>query len=198
VQPVFGFVPDDGLRAVDDACGDLVAAVGRKAVKHDGVFRSLCHGRLVDGVLAEKLQPRLLFGFLAHGYPGVCCDDVGTLQRCGGIRGDEHRTAGLGGALLGFGHHVICREVPFGPGDADVHAGRDPGEQVGVGHVVGSIPQVAHSEALEFALVFLDGQQVREQLAGVVVIAQGVDDRHPGVFRHRHQAGMRAGPPDDG
>src|SRR3989442_8507480 len=37
VQPVFGFVPDARLRALDDLGGDLFAAVRREAVQEDGL-----------------------------------------------------------------------------------------------------------------------------------------------------------------
>ena len=68
-----------GLRAVNDARGDLVAPVRRQAVKHDGVRRRELHRRFVHGVVAEQLQPGFLLGLLAHGHPGVGGDDVGTL-----------------------------------------------------------------------------------------------------------------------
>src|SRR3954468_20730658 len=39
MQPVFGLVPDGGLRAVDDGSRDLLAAVSRQAVQDDGIRR---------------------------------------------------------------------------------------------------------------------------------------------------------------
>ena len=45
MQAVLGFVEDDRLRAVDDVVGDLLAAVGGKAVHEYGVGLGLFHNR---------------------------------------------------------------------------------------------------------------------------------------------------------
>lgn len=39
MKPVFGLVEDERLRSVDHGVGDFLAAVGREAMEHDGVFR---------------------------------------------------------------------------------------------------------------------------------------------------------------
>ena len=58
-------------------------------------------------------------------------------------------------------------------------------------------PRNATIEPAELALVLAHGQQVGEQLAGVEVVGEGVDDRDAGVRRHLVDARLRVGAPDD-
>ena len=48
MEPVLGFVPDSGLRAVDDGGGDLFAAMRGQAMKEDRVGRRSFHRGIVD------------------------------------------------------------------------------------------------------------------------------------------------------
>ncbi len=73
-----------------------------------------------------------------------------------------------------------------------------PPEQVGVGHVVRAVADVGEAQAGQRAEPLADRQQIRQDLAGVVAVGQGVDDRHPGVLRHLRQGRLGEGPPDDG
>ena len=43
MQPVLGLVEHKGLRAVDDVVGDLLAAMGGKAMQEDRVPRRMPH-----------------------------------------------------------------------------------------------------------------------------------------------------------
>ena len=78
-----------------------------------------------------------------------------------------------------------------------MHARGRPGEQVGLRHVARAIPEEGDGESGEFTTVLADRQQVGQQLAGVEVVAQRVDDRHRGARGHLDQAGLRVGAPDD-
>ncbi len=67
-----------------------------------------------------------------------------------------------------------------GAADPHVHAGDGAAEQVGVGHVVGTVAEVGQREPGERPLVRADGLQVGEDLARVEVVAERVDDRDAG------------------
>ena len=57
VHAVCRLAPDDAVRALDHLGGDLLAAVRRQAVQHDGVGRGLLDERLVDGEAGEGGAP---------------------------------------------------------------------------------------------------------------------------------------------
>ena len=43
-----------------------------------------------------------------------------------------------------------------------------------------------------------DGEQVGEDLAGVVVVGEGINDGHAGVLSHLFETRLGIGAPDDG
>ena len=59
-----------------------------------------------------------------------------------------------------------------------MHTCHRPTDHVTVGHVICRITDVCKLESGELALVLGDGHQVSEDLAGVVVVAQRIDDRN--------------------
>ena len=65
-------------------------------------------------------------------------------------------------------------------------------------HVVGAVAEVGQFQSLQLPLVFAQGEQVREDLAGVVLVGQGVDEGHGGAFGHRLESVLAEGAPDDG
>jgi len=69
--------------------------------------------------------------------------------------------------------------IAWGIGDGDVDTEAAGGEQEGMGDVV-SVPDIGQLEALPPAESFADGLDVSEDLARVVEIAEGVDDRDTG------------------
>ena len=58
-------------------------------------------------------------------------------------------------------------------------------------------PTNATRQPGELALVLADREQVGEQLAGVELVGERVDDRHAGVRGHLLDRGLGVGPPDD-
>ena len=58
-------------------------------------------------------------------------------------------------------------------------------------------PTKATCTPRQAALVLLDREQVGQQLAGVEVVGEGVDDRHAGVLRHLVELGLGVGAPHD-
>src|SRR6185312_9889953 len=76
MQAVLGLVPHRRLRAVDDAGGHLLAAMGRQAVHEYGVGLGHRHHPLVDAVAGEQVVMEVADGFVAHGDPDVRDDAV--------------------------------------------------------------------------------------------------------------------------
>jgi hypothetical protein len=99
--------------------------------------------------------------------------------------------------VLGFGDDRWIRLVALGPPDPDVHASRSTAEQVRVGHVVGRVADVAEAKTGELAFVLADGEQVGQDLAGVELVGQRVDDRHAAVRSHLFDPVLAEGAPDD-
>ena len=64
-------------------------------------------------------------------------------------------------------------------------------------HVARAVAEEGDGEARELALVLADRQQIRQQLAGVEVVGQRVDDGHPGAGGHLLEPRLRVGAPDD-
>src|SRR5215213_7005506 len=73
-QPVRRLLPDRTARAVDDAGGDFLAAVGRQAVQEDGVVRGERHELGVDAVGREVGEPAAALLLVAHRHPDVGID----------------------------------------------------------------------------------------------------------------------------
>ena len=71
------------------------------------------------------------------------------------------------------------------------------GEQPGVAHVAGAVADERDGQAGELLLVLLDREQVGEQLAGVEVVGERVDDRDAGVLGHLLEVALRVGAPHD-
>ena len=134
-------------------------------------------------------------GILPHGQPGVGNHHV----RPRGVHlvGDGHGRPGQLGTLLGALHELRLRLEALRRGDRDVHSRCGESQHVAVSHVVRAVAEVHRVQPLELALVLLDGYQVGEDLAGVEIIGQGVDDRYAGGLRHLVEVVVSAGAPDD-
>ena len=76
------------------------------------------------------------------------------------------------------------RRVARGAADPHVHAGGGAGQQPGVAHVAGAVAEEGDGEPGQLALVLADREQVGQQLAGVEVVGERVDDRDAGVRGH--------------
>ena len=60
-----------------------------------------------------------------------------------------------------------------------------------MGHVAATVTEERDGEPGEFALVFLNGLQVGEQLARVELVAQRVDNRNARAIGHFFETGLR-------
>src|SRR3954468_16642411 len=75
MQPVFRLVPDDRLRAVDDSCRHLFAALRREAMHEYGLRLGFCHQPLIHAVRGEQVVA-VDAGFRPPPPPGICDDAI--------------------------------------------------------------------------------------------------------------------------
>ena len=101
VQPVLGLVPHRAVRPVDHLVGDLVPAVGGKAVQHNGFGVRAVDESRVDLERPERPHPVQAVVLLTHRRPGVGDQHVGAVGGRLRVGGHGDRRAGLGGPLLG-------------------------------------------------------------------------------------------------
>ena len=75
MQAIFRLVEDDRLRAVDDAVGHFLAAMGRQAVHRPDIRAGQVEQGIVDGIAGERVAASLGLDLLAHRGPGVGVHD---------------------------------------------------------------------------------------------------------------------------
>ena len=86
MQPVFGLVPDERARPVEDVRCDLVADVRREVVHRHGVGGCQGEHRAVEPVPLEVTETAFLLGVLTHAHPHIGVEDIrarGRLSRVG-------------------------------------------------------------------------------------------------------------------
>ena len=198
MQPVLGLVPHRAVRPVDHLVGDLVAAVGGKAVQDNRIRLSPSEERRVDLERPERPHPVQSVVLLAHRRPGVGDEDVGAVGGRLRIGRHGHRGAGVCGTFLGGRDELRVGLETGGGGDGDMYARGDPAEHQRVRHVVGAVAEVGQPQAVQRAPAFVERLQIGEHLARVELVGQRVDHRHRRGGRHRGQPLLGEGPPHDG
>ena len=127
-----------------------------------------------------------LFAFLAHGYPHVAVEDVGVLDGFLGVVEYTVLATVLLQAGLGFFYHLGGLFETLRAGEREVHAHLGGEGKEGIGNIVavtdkGDSLRLAIG-VLETAQVFANHLGKGDGLARMVVIGQGVHDRHAAVF----------------
>ena len=92
MKPVFGLVPYDRLRAVDDTGRDLFAAFHRQTMHEDRIGLGVRHQVLVDAVRREHVVA-IDVGFVPHRYPGIGDDAIRIRDRFQRLRSQTHPAA---------------------------------------------------------------------------------------------------------
>ena len=152
---------------------DFLAPVGGQAVHEQRLRVGPVHQRRVHLILGEALDAVGLLVFLAHGGPHVGDHQVGAFDRLGGValQGDpvRERVHQVRRRLeaLRAAHHQLEIELLGGVDVAGAHV-------VAVAHP-------GHRFTGDAAPVLDVGLHVGEQLAGVELVGEGVDHRHPRV-----------------
>lgn len=190
--------PHRAGRPVHHRVGDLVAAMGRQAMQHDGIRVGQRQKSRVELKRPKRLHSVQPVVFLAHRRPGVGDQNVGAGGGRVGVGGHSHRGAGILGAALGRGPHRRVGQEALGSRDGDVDTRGDPAEQQRVGHVVGAVAEVGQPQAAQRPLAFGDGLQVGQHLTRMELIGERVDHGHRRDRRHGVQPLLAEGSPDDG
>ena len=180
VQAVLRLVPDRRALAVEHVLGDLLARMRGQAVQHDGVVARLRQQVGVDAVGREQLAAAVGVVLVAHAHPDVGVDGVRAPHRLGGLHARR------------LGQRELRRR-----GHGHLHAGDPSGDQERAGHVV-AVAHVGELQPLERSEALEQGHQVRERLAGVVLLGEHVDHGDRGVLRELGHGLVRARPDADG
>mmetsp|Transcript_51921 Transcript_51921/g.135508 ORF Transcript_51921/g.135508 Transcript_51921/m.135508 type:complete len:207 (+) Transcript_51921:538-1158(+) len=187
VQAVLGLVPHDALGAVDDLCGLLLAAHGREAVHEDGVLGRQVHGLAGHLEGHEGLEALgAVRGGDAVAHPRVAVHDVGVLDGGITVMADLEGPAGgllkHGLALLHHGPlHLEILGVRSSDVDVEAHEASKP-HQV-IGHVILAVAdeRKLHTREVGSLADLGNGEKVRQHLARMGKIIQGVHNRNGGI-----------------
>ena len=106
-----------------------------------------------------------------------------ALDRAGKIGVELERRAGLGGDLLAGGNQRLVREVGFRRAGHEVHPHLCAADHQRVAHVIARIAHVDELFALQLAKMFLDRQEIGQNLRRMELVCQAVPDRDARVFR---------------
>ena len=158
----------------------FVVMVGRQAVhKH----RARCGGShprgvdLVRGQRPDALGPDFLR--LAHADPDVGVEHVGPGRGVGGI-GQRHAAARGFGKFRTPGDKRRIGPVFLRRASRVVQPHLGAADHQRVAHIVPRVAQVSELEPGQFAEMLLQGQEIGQDLGGVVFVGQAVPDRHLG------------------
>jgi hypothetical protein len=189
VHPVFCLIPHHGLGAVDHVGLDLFAAVRGQAVHEQGIGLGGGHHLGVHAPVGEGLLARFVLGLIAHAGPHVGGDQVCALA--GFERVAEKLIAVCADSTCANGQFLI-NFVAARRAHVHLEAQQLRGLQPGVGHVV-AVAHPGHGLASDGAAVFDVGEDVGQDLAGVELVGQAVDDGHARVLRKALDLGLLEG-----
>ena len=187
VKSVFGFFEAHvHVEVVHHGVRDFFAAVSGEAVADLAVCRSELQELVVNLERQEVALLGGLFAFLTHRNPHVAIENVGVLD--GFLRIVEY--AVLAAVLLEAGFcffdHLGGLFKTLRAGEREVHTHLGGEGEEGVGDVVAVTDEGDRLRLaigiLETAEVFLDHLGECDCLARVVIVGQGVHDRHATVF----------------
>lgn len=174
VEAVLGFLKDGAGLAFEHLFGDLLAAVGGEAVKND-VFGCGPGEELSVDLIGPKGGFLLGLIFLAHREPGIGIDHRSAVDGIDGIS-DDVDIAGIE-----FLKELRGGGVGGGAGDGEIEAEILSRPHPGDGHVRKSVAHPSDFLSFPAAEFFADGEQVGEDLAGVLVVREGIDGGDAGV-----------------
>ena len=170
MQPVLRLVPHHRLGPIDNRVGDLLAAVGRKAVQEERIRGGPRHQGVVDLEGGEEGAAALLLLLLTHAGPDVRGNQVGALGRLQRIA--KHRAAVRGGS-----QQIRVRLVALRTGDMQLEV-QEPGRlQIGLAHIV-AVADPGHPTTADVPAVLVVGLKVGEHLARMQAVGQSVNHRH--------------------
>ena len=168
VEAVFGLLEDDVGVLLEHFFRDFLFAVGGEAVEDD-VFVGRSGEEFAIYLVGAEKSFLLGLSFLSHGEPDVGVNDVGT-RDCG-------LHIGGGGDIGGgeFFHELSGREMFGGTGNSEFEAEVLGGPHPGDGHIGEAVADKGDLLALPSAEALADGEEVSEDLAGMLIVGKGVN-----------------------
>ena len=152
----------------------------------------LRHEALVHHEAGERLGAQLLLGLLAHRGPDVGGDDVGARSRpraASGSRGSSRARATR--------EQLRARLVALRAREAQLEAEHRPPPRSSCCAMLLPSPIQATVRPPSVAELLVHRQQVGQDLAGMVVVGEAVDDRHRGEPRQLLDVGVVEGADHD-
>ena len=133
---------------------------------------------LVGGQGLDALGPD--FHRLAHADPHIGVDDIRTGHSVGVLGQGDGGAAALG-KLFALFHQGGVRPVSLGGAGHEIQAHLGAADHQAVAHVVAGVAHVGKLEALQLAEMLPQGEEVGQDLGGVVLVGQAVPDGHAGI-----------------
>ena len=129
---------------------------------------------LIGKQCVDALLPDL--NGLTHRYPNVGIDNVCALGRLHGILNKAKLCAGLSGKLLATVDQRLIGEILLGSASGEVQSHLSATDHKGVTHIVSGVAHVYEVDALQSAEMLADGEEVSQDLGGVVLVGKTVPD----------------------
>mmetsp|Transcript_30429 Transcript_30429/g.51277 ORF Transcript_30429/g.51277 Transcript_30429/m.51277 type:complete len:307 (-) Transcript_30429:337-1257(-) len=180
VHAVLRLLEDDGVGRFTDFVGAFTAALRRQTVQELALLPCPRHHGSVhlEALVTEHALARCRLILLLHGRPDICVDEV-SANHCGfGIVTDgDLRDA----RRLSHRQSLHVREKTFRAAAHELHW-----HDCGIAHPrvdnVVAIAHVHHFRAFQLSARLPNSQGIGQNLAGVVVIGEAVDDGHAAVL----------------
>src|SRR6185312_2244486 len=174
VQSILGLVENDGPRRVDYAGSDLVSTMRRQTVQEQRVGRGMREELLVDLIRRERGFALCRFTLLPHAGPDIRVNGIHAGHSLLRIIADMEGSPGGRGDLLRATDDSRIRLVARGSGDMNRAAEAGSRQQQRMGDIV-SVSHVRKFHFAQIAEFLLQGQVIRQRLAGMLEIAEAVD-----------------------
>ena len=172
MQTVFCFVEDFVCMSFKHLSGDFFLTVCRQAVENHCAGTCSREYLVIDLEACKSLASFDCFAFLTHRSP-----DVGFENVCIGCHlFDIVADAEVASVLLSKCHDVRMRVITFRACNRDFHTNSQCADDQRVCHIV-AVADVAEIQAVECTLIFTDGHQVSQNLTGMCIVGQAVDNR---------------------
>ena len=173
MQAVLRLAEDGVGMLLEDLGGDLLAPVSRQAVEDVGAGSGRLHDAFIDLIAGELRGAMVGLLLLAHADPDIGVEDVGS--PCGLL--GVFRDGDLG---IRAGKQIGGRAVAGRAGKTEFEAQARRGPDPGSPHVAVGVADEGDLHAVERATEFPDRLQVGQNLAGMLLVGEGVDGRDAG------------------
>ena len=189
MEPVVGLVENRLRVGFKGLFVNFVPAIRRQTVHHERAGPGQLDQRRVDLITTHFLEALGRLGFFAHGNPNVGIEQIGARRGRFDVLGHQNFSSRaleqIGRGLKGRG----CRNAQF-----KTEFGRREGPRVG--HIAGAITKKGDRFAPDRPALFLECENVRKDLARVLLVGQRVDGGNAGVAGELFDVALGVGTED--